>query len=559
MDKALEEEIETNSEKIKQSERVQKEIYADNVQKMKVLQQYEVAIEKYNADVALLFQVVRLLREFVEFDMRDLDRKIRQLEDGIITIDDGTGRLEAKVRQVRDRVESPTYLDALQRVIDKIRRLQESNSENSNTKDGLRKQVVSQEEKISKTDPKTLTIEEIQSQKGELSKIERAIDTSENVKNDHMAEYERLINEFGDLRQDMQVNYEAKIKTVQVRHDEWLEVTTISLTTSKTIIDEMVLKIEEDNPFMKRYVRKLNNAREKHSSLKNLNEDNKRNVESLSTRNMENGDDTLSFIIKLSDDQQELDMVIEDTKRSSEDLLKLLNGIKEELEESDKTSKEEILNECKQMLTIDSKKLPSLEDKLVKLEKGVDESLKTSDIALRILDQSNSEYPKIVDLDKDLKHLQKDTSQYRTDLTRISTENSSLLSKISSADLSTISMLEILTIQKQSQKIITDHSNLSTQITDALSLLKSLHQSLSTLLESLKSHLCTLYSTETSTIDKKLTSLKKFLTPTGKVSDSIQRPSSLKELLESVSLSKEDPEYSTYSVYSELVSTNLTK
>jgi chromosome segregation ATPase len=230
VDKVLEEEIEQNSEKIKQSETVQKEIYADNVQKMKMLQQYEIGIEKYNSDITLLYQVVNLLKEFIDFNARDLDEKIRQLEDGIITIDDGSGRLDVKVKQVRDRVESPTYLDSLQRIIDKIKRLQDNNLANSNTKDELREQLKSQEQKISKTDLKTLTIEQIQSQKGKLSKIERAIDASENIKNGHMAEYERLINEFGDLKQDMQNNYEAKIKTVQVRHDEWLEGTTALLT-----------------------------------------------------------------------------------------------------------------------------------------------------------------------------------------------------------------------------------------------------------------------------------------------------------------------------------------
>jgi hypothetical protein len=321
----------------------------------------------------------------------------------------------------------------------------------------------------------------------------------------------------------------------------------------------MGLKIEDDNPFMKRYMRKLSSAREKHNSLKNLNEDNKRNVESLSTRNMENGDDTLSFIIKLSDDQQELDLVIEDTKKLTEDLLKLLNNIKGELEESDKTSKEEILNECKQMLTIESKKLPNLEDKLVKLEKGVNESSQTTEMALRILDKSNPEYSKVTDLDKDLKHLQKDTSEFRTEKTRISSEISSLLSKINTADLSTISMLEILTIQKQSSKIVSNHAHLSTNITDGLSRLKSLHLLLTKILQALKDHLAKAYDTESTTLNNKLHGLKRFLTPTGKVPDSLQRPKGLKELLDAVYLSKEDPDYSTYIGYTELVRTNLTK
>lgn len=526
----------------------QRKLYEDNIEKLRELQKVEMDIVENDRNIILLNNIVELLKERINFDVKDLDERIRELEDDIVTIDHGTKRMDAKVDYMKNILDNPTYQDSLSRIQDKIQKLNSKNNENNGRKDKLRTDVLEHESTITKIDPQNLSIEDIQRHKRDLHKIESNIETAEGIKSDHMKEFHKLINELGELRSDIENEYERNIKQVQKRDEEWVDDTTKNLNDAKDMLEHLKSQIEDDNPFMKRFIRKLNNAKDKLNELKDTNNDNKRTMEELASRNMQN-EDYLSFIISLAEDQQDSDSTIEETKKSSDDLLKLLSNIKEELDESDKNSKDEILTECKKKINMTLKNLPNLEDKLSKLEKGVAASLRTTDLALQILDKNHSEYEEVSEIDKDMKHLEKDTEGLRSDKNKLTDELEKLKKAIDSADSVNLSMNEVLQIQKQTSKACEDHQGISDGVDSGLDRLKHFNLKLDQLLQSLRDQLKKNTDKLVNDMTDKLEFLQRFLSPEGKVADSIQRPTNLKEVLDDTYILKDDPDYKQYHGY----------
>lgn len=310
----------------------QRDLYQDNINKMKELQDLDFKIVEQDKNNVLLLNIIDLLKERLNFNVKDLDERIRELEDDIISIDHGTKRMDSKVDNLAAKVDNPTYLDALSRIQEKIKSLNNKNNENTGTKDKLRESVLEHESKITNLDPSELSVDDIKNRQKDLAKIETEIQKSEGIKNNHMKEYEKLINELGDLKSDIQSDYERNIKIVQKRDEKWVEDTTSKLTQAKQILDELKDKIEDDNPFMKRFARKLDNARNKFNNLKDTNDESKKTMDELSNRNLAD-DDYLSFIISLAEDQEDSDAIIEDTMKDADALLKQLSNIQSELDE----------------------------------------------------------------------------------------------------------------------------------------------------------------------------------------------------------------------------------
>jgi len=551
--------IETITIQIEESDRSQREMQDDINRKLRRLQGLEDEMNRYNEKAFSLHNIYELMKRYTDFNFNDLYDRMRELEEGIITIDHGSSKLCTDIDHTRNSTEKQIYIDALTRLHKKAGGLNANNKFNGETKDELMKAIYEYVTRVMtmQIDPQSVDEETIKKQRAELTKIEKNIKSAEGIKDDQAREYEKLLNEFGDLRSDMQKDYENSIKTVQKRNEGWINETSSSIENSKALMGDLKDKLEDDNPFMKRFVRKLNNAREKYNQLKSKNDDNMATMEDLSNRKVGDGD-YLTFIIELSEDQNESDMYIKDNKNASEELLKALNTINEELDDFDKTSKDEIINECRDNIHSKSKELANLEEKLDRLEKGVSLNLRTADNALQVLDENHPDYAEVTKADEDFKNLDKDTRNLRLTLDRTTVEIRSITKRVD-AGMGEFSMSDIMEIQKQTSQVCRDQDDLEEGIDDGLARLKKFEYDIEKLLKVIRDQLKSDTEEVIVTVTEKITIIKKFLDPKSKDPNSINRQFTLKELLETVYLTEEDSEYTQYITYTELIKTSLTK
>lgn len=183
------------------------------------------------------------------------------------------------------------------------------------------------------------------------------------------------------------------------------------------------------------------------------------------------------------------------------------------------------------------------------MENGVSTCLRTTDLALQILDKNHPEYEDIKNIDKDLNILEKDTEGYRTEKDKLTDELEDLIKAIDTAQDKMTSMNEIIKIQKRSGQACEDHEKLDKDIDEGLDRLQNYQLKLEDILKGLKDQLKKEADKLVEDMEDKLFSLERFLNPSGNVPDSIQRPTNLKQLLDDTFILRDDPDYKQYHEY----------
>jgi hypothetical protein len=369
-----------------------------------------------------------------------------------------------------------------------------------------------------------------------------------------MKEYQKLINDLGDLKAEIQSDYENQIKTIQKRDEGWVTDTSGNLDGAKDTISQLDDMADDDGILLEDFVKDLKDVKDTLALLKTDNGGNKNRMDDLSVRDM-GSEDYLNFLIKLSNDQKDIDKKIEDTKRESDELLRHLSKIKKDLDESDRTSKSEILDKCRNDIHQRLNKLPHLGDKVQKLEDNENKYFKEAELAQHTVDKSIAEYEQISRIDR--KH--GSSKKARNDKNYIEGELESIQNLLDQADISNVSMKDVLEIQERTDKVCLCFESLTEFVGEKLLQVENDISWLNEFLRLLRNKL----KNQTDKFEKDMNDIMRYLTrflkPNEKVKDSIQRPQTLKEILESTYFAKEELAYDQYKGYCSLVNTNLSK
>lgn len=514
-------------------------------------------IEKDNT-ILVLRNIVDILNERIIFDAKDLYKRLDTLSRDTNTIDQGTKNMNSKVEYIKTKLENPAYESPLTRIQDKIQRLSASNLENSDAASTARKDLDAHKALLSQKNPASLSQDEIPDLRKGLAKIEGNIESVEDVKRHHIDKYQKLLRELSGLIAEIEGSYEKQIKAVQKKDDDLVSKTDSNLGEAKAILAELKSKVTGDSPFAKKFLDELAGVEKLLNTTDNASDYNKADMKDLSNRNMRD-DDYFSFIITLSQDQQAIDGHVEETKKNSDDVLKSLKSLLEDFDESEKNLKDQILADCRKLLTAKMNSLADLEEKLRRLESGVDASVKSSYSALQVLDKSHPDWNEISLLNKDMTQLERDTKGLRLDKDNITTQIQRLVQVLDSSDPKLIPMNKVLEIQESTNKVCEDHDKTSKGIDDALDKLRDYESKLQKLLQNIRDDLKRKTDRLADDIRDRLSGITRFLKPTGPVSDSIQRPQKLNGLLQESPLHRDDADYDQYQKYCNLVNDNLTR
>ena len=515
--------------------------------KLRLLHQIEIEISEKR-------RILPGFKRKIFVSVQNLDAKVTNLGKNIEEIENGTQKMEGEVNNLKENIKNTVFLNALERIQIKILTLNKENKENDTDKNEVRQKVIDHKLKISEIDFLKLTQQEVETHSQNIQKVSEDYTKSNTKKDEHMQEYQKLLNELSDLQKDIQAEYEKNIKIIQKRSEASVTETTENLEKAKTTLNEINEGIEPDNPLMEKFLKEFEEARNRHTDLKGNNSDNQKTMGNLANRNME-GDDYLNFLIILSEDQLVTDGVIQDTRKQSKDLLLLLKKLKTELDEEDKNAKADILNKAKNYLMSKYKTISSLEEKLKELEDGEIEYFRSLDSALEIIDKSHPEYEELSKIDKNSGV----SKQLRIEKNQLEDELESIKKLIDSANPTRIPMKEVLEIQTRTNSSCEKYERIDTEINEGLANLREIIIFLEKLLEGLKDKIKKNSDEKVSVISTKIKTLENFLTPKGNVKNSIQRPINLKALIDSIVISREDAEFEQYQVYLELITTNLTK
>lgn len=514
-------------------------------------------IEKDNT-ILILRNIVDILNERIIFDAKDLYKRLEGLNKDISIIDQGTKNMNSKVEFMKTKLGNEKYTVSLSRIQEKIQRLNSSNLDNSNAVTTARSDLDNHKTLLGQKNPTALAQEEIPDLRKGITKIEGNIESSEDVRRHHLDKYQRLLRELGGLKAEIEAGYEKQIKAVQKKDDDLVAKTDSNLGEAKAILAELKSKVQGDNPFVKKFLDELTGIEKLLNSTDNVNDYNKADMRDLSNRNMRD-DDYFSFILALSQDQNLIDGHVEETKKNSEDVLKSLKNLLEDFDESEKGLKDQILSDCRKLLNAKMNSLPDLEEKLRKLEAGVDASVKSSYSALQVLDKNHPDWNEISLLNKDMTQLERDTKGLRLDKDNITTQIQRIMQILDSSDPKTIPMNKVLEIQESTNKVCEDHDKTSQGIDDALDKLRDFESKLQKLLQGIRDDLKKKTDRLSDDIKDRLSGILRYLKPTGTVSDSIQRPQKLNGLLQESPLHREDADFNQYQKYCSLVGDNLTR
>ncbi|CAI2384259.1 unnamed protein product [Moneuplotes crassus] len=547
INKPIQEERESLIAKTQELSASQHKLYTENIQKIKLLHQLELEITERRT-------VFPILRNKLNASIIVLDENIDGLEKDIEVIDDGTKQMDKKVDDLRSKVQSPVFVNALERIQQRLKNLNGENQKNGGEKDQVRKDTTDHRLKLNEVDFFNLTQEEIRVYITNLKKVKDGYNGSNKTKDDHMREYKKLQDELDDLQKDILAEYEKNIKVVHKRSDANVKDTSSNLDKAKVLITELGDTLDSENPAMGKFIKEYENARNQHSDVKGNNGDHQRCMTEFSNRNMD-GDDHLTFLITLNEDQLVTDSGIQDNKKNSENLLAMLMRLKNDLDEEDKSAKDDILNKAKNLLMSKYKKLEDLEEKLKELEDGEMKYFRSLDLALQIVGKDHPEYSDLSAIDKNSGV----SKQLRKDKNKLEDEFEDLKQLIDNADPKAMTMKQVLEIQSRTEGAVEEHGRVDKEINDGLNNLRLIVIYLDKLLVTLRDRIKKESDEKVADLSKKIEFLVRFLTPENEEADSIQRPTKLKELLDQTSLSRDDPEYAQYKTYVELVTTNLTK
>lgn len=180
-------------------------------------------------------------------------------------------------------------------------------------------------------------------------------------------------------------------------------------------------------------------------------------------------------------------------------------------------------------------------------------------MSLQVVDKNNPEYAELMKISKELSVLEKDTKVLRADKDNVTTQIQRLMQLVDSPDAKNYTMEKLLEIQESTGKVCQEHDATSKGIDHALERLCILELKQQKHLQFIRDVLRKNTDKLSDDVKDKLSVSSRFLKPVGLVSDSVQRPEKLKDLLDSSTLHSEDKDYKQYKEYVNLVQDNLAK
>ena len=501
----------------------------------------------------ITYSTISGLQDTLTSNLKD---RLKILEEGINTVDRGTKRLEKSINDIKPKVENERFVEPLDALQGRVQDLNSRNGGNNSTKDQLVVDISKIDKDLSNINPATISPDQIDFYKDILSKIEGTISGSEDLKDQHINELSKLNGDFENLKKNICDDLEGRFKDTQKKDELLIDETDKNYADANNIINNLSSKIEPDNPYMRRFSRKLNDAKLTLSQVNNDNNKNKNNQDEQSGRTIV-GDDYFLFLYKLTLDQADLDDYINDNKKRSDELMSLLQQLQEEFDEANCQTKDELIDEIRKAVGAKLDELAEIEPKLQKLETGTDENTKTSEFALRVLDKKHPEYKNITQINDDLKELCVEVKNLRADKDDVIYELQRIMNTLNNPELRSKPMGDIVKLQEDINIISEKHQKTSDGIDQGLDSLKDIKIRLDRLLENIRNKLKQDTDNMSQDIQEKLDILHNFLKPTIKRADSIQRPQRLTGILEATTIKPTDEEYGQYKVYTKLTSDNL--
>ena len=540
---------------VENSCKVQKELYDDNIEKLRQIKALEVDILSKDKEIMKLvtYSTISNLQDTLTSDLKD---RLKELEEGIDTVDKGTNKLDKAIDDIKPSVENEKFIGPLNALQGKVQDLNSRNGGNSGTKDQLVVDVAKLDEDLSKINPATITPDQIDSYKDVLGKIEGTLSGAEELKDQHIEELNNLNGDFDNLKKDICDDLEAKFKDTQKKDELLIDETDKNYDAANDIINNLSSRIEPDNPYMRKFARKLNDAK---ATLAQVNSDNGRNKNGQDEQSGRRivGDDYFLFLYKLTHDQADLDEDINDNKNRSDELMNLLKQLQDEFDEANCQTKDELINELKKNVGAKLDELAELEPKMKKLETGTDENTKTSEFALKVLDKNHPDYNSVVQINEDLKDLGIEVKNLRADKDDVANELQRIMDALDDPELRSKPMSDIVKLQEDTNAISDKHKKTSDGIDQGLDSLKDIKIRLDRLLENIRNKMKQDTDDMSQEIQGKLDILQRFLKPTMKTADSIQRPQKLSGILGATAINPSDEEYGQFQEYTKLTSDNL--
>ena len=506
----------------------------------------------------LLKNMVDLLNERVLFDKKDLEHNLDKVLDNVDTVNQGTKKLDKMADKINGKVDGIGYTAPLARIQDKINKLKDANKENSQDAEECKHDLENHKDRLMNKDPKFLTPEELPELRNELIKIEGDIETTEEISKDNLDKYFQLLKELEDLKSEIEKENEKLIRELQRKDDDLINKTDKNLNETKDILGGLKPKIKGNSPFLKKYNDKLAEIEKLLDKWDKNNKDNKAKMKELSNKKLED-DDYFDFITDLAKEQKQLDGKVEENKENSDDLLKKIKDLKSLFDDEEKNLKDQIAFDCQKMLNSKLNSLADLEEKLRKLEIGIESSLKTSNSSLLIIGKSEKEWNDISKINKEYVSIEKNTKKLRLSKDELTLNIQRLNQTLQNSDLKQMSIEKLLDLQNSTKTVYQSYDVISMEIDSEIDTLKDVDTRFQNLLITIRDIIKQKGDKLTEEMKQRLSVITKFLKPIGSVSDSIQRPQKLNQLLIESQFNKEDPDFAQYKKYCDLINDNLSR
>lgn len=408
--------------------------------------------------------------------------------------------------------------------------------------------MIDYKENLNSVDPKNLSPDQLPKLRNDLFKTEADIILASDTSKDNIDKYFDILNELNDLKSEIEKEHEKLIRDLQRKDDDLINKTDKNINDAKNMLDDLKPSIQGDSPFLKKYKDKLADLEKQLKDTAKNNDENKAKMKELSNRKLDD-DDYFDFITDLSKDQKILDAKIEDTKVNSDDVLKKIKDLKAQFDEEEKNLKDQIAKECQRQLNSKLNYLHDLEEKLRKLETGVESSMKTSYSALKVVDKNQAEWSELSKINQNYSVIDKNTKQLRKDKDSLVLDMHRIDQTLQNSDLKQMPMEKLLDLQNSTKDVYENYDEISKGIDDETIDLQDLDLKLQNLLVLIKNLIKQKADKLNEEIKQRLSDCTRFLKPTGFVPDSVQRPQKLNQLLTESKFHKEDPDFSQYQAY----------
>ena len=185
----------------------QKELYEENVELIDELR-------KLDIDVIELNGIVELLQEQNEFERKgkDLTDMVRELQDGLKGVDDGADGLTSRIHQLQDVTGGKAMPDELAAIEKRIEALKHKTATEEQGAQGLAAQVEAQVDRLRTKPVEELEQAEVQDGIDQLEKTEKQLQKALREKDALQAEQDKIANDLGKLELAMKKKLSDDLK-----------------------------------------------------------------------------------------------------------------------------------------------------------------------------------------------------------------------------------------------------------------------------------------------------------------------------------------------------------